>query len=72
LKRVEFEIGAEETTLHVVIPLESEESLRVVLQGPMAQYYLVRKGQWLASKQTEPRIDRGVYLTLAALADRDK
>jgi len=72
LKRVEFDLGAEDRTLHVVIPLEGEESLRVVLQGPIAQYYLVRKGQWLASKQAEPRVDRGVYLTLAALADKDK
>lgn len=72
LKRVEFEIGADQRTLHVVVPLQDDESLRVVLQGPFAEYYLVRKGEWLASKQSEPRVDRGVYLTLAALADKDK
>jgi hypothetical protein len=57
--------------LEVYVPLdEPEDSLRVVLQNDAVDYYVVRKGQWLASEHREPLVDRGVYLMLAALAAR--
>jgi proteasome lid subunit RPN8/RPN11 len=68
LRRIEFDVEPEGAALHVIVPMEDETSIRVILTPEDAQYYLVKKGQWLASSQREPHFDRGVYLTLAALA----
>jgi proteasome lid subunit RPN8/RPN11 len=71
LARVRFEIAPEEKgqALHVIVPLDQpDESIRVILRGSEVEYYLVRKEQWLASDNREPRVDRGVYVMLAALA----
>ncbi len=55
--------------LQVVVPLDEPlDCLRVVLRGERIEYYLIRKGKWLASESPEPRLDRGVYLLLAALS----
>jgi proteasome lid subunit RPN8/RPN11 len=69
LKRVAFTVAPEERqALHVIIPLDGEESIRVLLHGTKVEYCLIRKEQWLASDSTEPLVDRGVFGMLAALA----
>jgi len=70
LAQVRFEIVEQEKTptLHVIVPLGEDESIRVVLQESNVNYCLVRQDQWLIGDSREPCVDRGVYLMLAALA----
>lgn len=70
LARVRFEVwpGDKSATLHVVVPLNPDESIRVVLCESKVEYCLIRKGRWLISDSREPQVDRGVYLMLAELA----
>jgi proteasome lid subunit RPN8/RPN11 len=72
LARIHFEVlpGEQGAELHAVVPLEKDQSLRAVLRGEEVEYCLVRKEQWLKSDSREPAVDRGVYLMLAALAER--
>ncbi len=69
LAKVRFEIVGDDAgpALHVVIPVDAEEAIRVVLMGTELTYCLVRKGQWLVSDSGEPQVDRGVFLMLAEL-----
>jgi hypothetical protein len=46
------------------------EKLRVVLQEDATSYYLVRGDELLAVNLDEERVDRGVYLVLAELAQQ--
>jgi len=70
LARVRFDVvpGEKEPELHAIVPLEAEESLRVVLTDGQVRYCLVRKDEWLVSDSREPCVDRGLYLMLAELA----
>jgi hypothetical protein len=72
LARTRFELHRDDAsaTLHLVVPIGAEESIRVVLDGEDVRYCLVQKDQWMQSDQEEPLVDRGVYLMLAALAER--
>lgn len=47
---------------------EPGQSLRLVIRGKEAQYYLVRGDELLSVDPDEVRVDRGVYLLLAELA----
>jgi proteasome lid subunit RPN8/RPN11 len=71
LARVRFEVLGEEkeATLHLVLSLDKETSVRVFLHPKRPEYCVVRKGQWLVSDDHEPLVDRGVYLMLASLAE---
>jgi proteasome lid subunit RPN8/RPN11 len=73
LAHVRFEVlaGDEGPELHAVVPLEKDESLRAILRGRNVEYCLVQKDRWLASDSREPAVDRGVYLMLAALAEKN-
>jgi proteasome lid subunit RPN8/RPN11 len=58
--------------LAVTVPLaEPGQHLRVLLSKKGVQYFLVRDGELLAASCCEERVDRGVYLLLAALAGQD-
>jgi hypothetical protein len=73
LARVRFEIVTEdgESSLHAMMPLEGGDSLRAILRTKTVEYFVIRKDNWLLSDCQEPRVDRGMYLMLAALADGD-
>ncbi len=67
--RVEVVAGDGGPALEVIVPLdEPADCLRVLLHEEEIEYYLVRKGEWLAGAGREPFIDRGVYLMLAELS----
>jgi hypothetical protein len=58
--------------LAVNVPLaEPGDSLQVVLRDEEVRYYLLRGGELLAADCDEPRVDRGVYVLLAKLAEYD-
>jgi proteasome lid subunit RPN8/RPN11 len=69
LARVRFEIVmGDKRALHVVVPIDAEESICVILREAQVTYCLLRKEQLLVSDCAEPLVDRGVYLLLAGLA----
>jgi proteasome lid subunit RPN8/RPN11 len=70
LTKIRFEVLEHdaEAQLHLVLPLDKENSIRVVLHEKRPEYCLVRKGEPLISEEHEPLVDRGVYLMLAELA----
>jgi proteasome lid subunit RPN8/RPN11 len=49
---------------------EPDQQLRIVLHTKEVAYYLVRGDELLAVDCPEPRVDRGVYLLLASLAEQ--
>jgi proteasome lid subunit RPN8/RPN11 len=66
-----FEVidGAENPALSLTVPLaEPNSAVRVVLDGKMVNYYLIRDGETLGVDIRETHVDRGVYLLLAELA----
>ena len=71
LARLRLEVIGEEKghVLQLVVPLGDECSVRAILRGPDAEYFLVRKEQWLRSDNQEAHVDRGIFLMLAALAE---
>jgi hypothetical protein len=71
LARVRLEVipDGDHPELHVVIPLEGDDSIRVVLCGDSVTYCLIRKEQWLVSDHPDPNLERGVYQLLAQLAN---
>ena len=63
--------GKEKPGLAMNIPLaEPGTAVRVVMREDAMRYYLVKKGELFAADCQEERVDRGVYLLLAALAAR--
>jgi len=69
---VTFEVTVEEDgpALVINIPLaEPRTGLRVTLREDQVRYYLKRGEELLVSECCEERVDRGVYLLLAELAD---
>ncbi|MCS6977015.1 MAG: Mov34/MPN/PAD-1 family protein [Gemmatales bacterium] len=70
LARVGFEVVDDEagSHLHCVIPVDKKTSIRVVADAKRPVYCLERNGEWLVSEESDPRIDRGVFLMLAELS----
>lgn len=70
LARVGFEVVDDETGshLHCVIAVDKKTNIRVVADAKRPLYCLERNGQWLVSEESDPRIDRGVFLMLAELS----
>lgn len=69
---VRFEVvsGEQGPALLMNIPLsEPKEALRVLLEGDEVRYYLARDGGLFQADSDDVRVDRGVYLLLAELAD---
>jgi len=61
--------GNDKPGLAVNVPLaEPENAVRVVIREDRVRYYLVRDGELFGADCVEERVDRGVYLLLAALA----
>jgi hypothetical protein len=61
--------GRDKPGLAVKVPLaEPGNAVCVVLREKQVSYYLQRDGELLAADCCEERVDRGVYLLLAALA----
>jgi proteasome lid subunit RPN8/RPN11 len=69
--RFDMVTGKHGPALAVIVPLAGPEgAIRVLLEGKEVRYYLVRGGEVLAADAGEDRVDRGVYLLLAELADQ--
>jgi proteasome lid subunit RPN8/RPN11 len=72
---ITFEVTAGEKgpALAALIPLaEPGQGIRVLLEGKVGRYYLVRNGEPVLADVREARVDRAVYLLLAELAaERD-
>jgi hypothetical protein len=61
--------GDEKPGLAMNVPLaEPGNAVRVVMREDRVRYYLVRDGELYGADCAEERVDRGVYLLLAALA----
>jgi hypothetical protein len=61
--------GVNGPALSVRVPVvDPYDSLRVVLEGDSARFYLLRDGDILEVDPKEERVDRAVYLVLAELA----
>jgi proteasome lid subunit RPN8/RPN11 len=73
LAKVRFEVFQEEKrpVLQLILPLAEDSSLRVVMRDEDVEYFMVRKDQWLRSECCEPHVDRGVFLILAAMAEKE-
>lgn len=70
---VKFDVLQDEWghALVLLIPLaERDDLLRVVLRPKQLRYFLQLKGEWFEVDQQDDRVDRGVYLLLAELADQ--
>jgi proteasome lid subunit RPN8/RPN11 len=71
---VKFDVVAseEEWALAVTVPLaERGDGVRVLLKGDEVRYYVARDGELQNAQSSEKRVDRGVYLLLAELAERE-
>lgn len=63
--------GKQGTALLVNIPLaEADEAILVLLEGKEVRYYLTRGSEMFEIDAPDERLDRGVYLLLAKLAER--
>jgi hypothetical protein len=57
--------------LAATIPLaEPGSAVRVWLEGSEVRYHVMRNGELVTSRAEEARVDRGVYLLLAELAEQ--
>jgi hypothetical protein len=70
---VTFEVveGARGPALAASLPLAGPgQAIRLLLEGEEVSYFVLRGGEAFATDPQESRIDRGVYLLLAELADQ--